>query len=79
MSKLLLVIPPPTFKCWATESEGDVELLATLFNRSIEDDFSKSRDADRSKSSDADLSLPAEDPESSSIESISSFTYKKKR
>ena len=69
-----MVMPPPTFRCCATESEGEFVLLATLFRRSMDEDLSRSSEAERSRSSDADLSLPADVFESRSMESISSFT-----
>jgi hypothetical protein len=74
ISKLLLVMPPPTLRCCATESEGDVELLATLLSRFMEEDFSRSREAERRRSRDADRRRPTGVSASRSIESMSSFT-----
>ena len=68
-------MPPPTFRCWATESDAEFELLATHLRSDIDDDFKRSKEAERSRSSDADLSLPPIDEVLfKSIESISSLT-----
>ena len=74
INRLLLVMPPPTFRCCATESELEVELLATLFNSDIDEDFSRSREAERSRSSEADRMRPTGVPAFKSMESINSFT-----
>ena len=68
-------MPPPTFRCCATESELEVELLATLFRSDIDEDFSRSREADLSRSSDADRMRPTGVPVFKSMESINSFTW----
>ena len=70
-------MPPPTFKCCATESELEVELFATLFSSDIDEDFSRSREAERSRSSEADRMRPTGVPAFKSMESINSFTYRK--
>lgn len=68
-------MPPPTLRCWATDDEGELEELATLRRRSIEELFNRFKEAALSRSREFDLSLPPGDrPSSMSKASINSFT-----